>query len=403
MSRPYAASDDGRAPAKEFFKRAGRLCAVKAKQNIIVVISVVAAVITCFFVPPDKDYLGYIQWKTIACLLALMMLVSAIKHTHIFRILAAAILKRVHNMRTLVLFLVFIPAIFALVITNDVAIVTFVPFTIVLLQMCNKEKHLPKVLVLLTLGCNLSPVLSPIGTAQNLYLFDYFNLSPMWFMANLWPLAIAGYGSIFVACMLTKSEEIRPVDTGRRAVPKLRLTFYFTLLLLTVLAIFDFVKQIRLFYIIVPLVLVALLIMDRKVFVNTKYSIIVMFVAFFILAGNLARMPDVNTFLTAILIGNEFVLTVGLSQVASNTTSTFLLSRFTTNYYAFIAGACVSKFGTPISTMSNFMVTKFYSKYDTEKKFGKKFYLGQFAFLALLFGTGMLMIYVLQPLIGVLP
>jgi Na+/H+ antiporter NhaD/arsenite permease-like protein len=395
------ASDDGRTPAKDYLLRAGRFCADKAKQNIIVVISVIAAVVTCFLVPPDKQYLGYIQYKTIACLLALMMLVSAIKHTNVFKIIAAAILKRIGNMRTLVTFLVFLPALFALVITNDVAIVTFVPFTIVLLQMCHKEKYLPKVLILMTFGCNLSPALSPLGAPQNLYLFDYFGLSPFWFAANLWPLAVMGYGSILIACLLTKNEEIRPVDAGRRAVPKLKLAVYFTLLLLVILAIFDFVKQVPLYYIIAPLVIVALLLMDRQVFIKTKYSIIVMFVAFFILAGNLARIPQVNDFLTGILEGNEFVLTVGLSQLVSNTTSTLLLSKFTTNYYAFIAGAVVSKFGSPISTMSNFMVTKFYSKYDIEKKFNLKFYLAEFCFLALLFATGMLMIYVLQPLLGV--
>ncbi|MDD4839119.1 MAG: SLC13 family permease [Clostridia bacterium] len=376
-----------------FFKRLGLMM----KKNIIVVFSVIAAVITCFFVPPDAGYLDYIQYKTLFCLLALMMLVEAFKNTKVFKILSAAILKRVSNMRSLVTLLVFLPTILAMVMTNDVTIVTFVPFTIVLLQMAHQEKYLPKVLILMTLGCNLSPVLSPIGTAQNLYFFDYYNLSPFWFAANLWPLALAGYGGILVCCLLTKKEEISPIDTGRRSLPKGKLAFYFTLFVLVVLAIFDFVDTIHLYYIVVPIVIVSLLLSDRLVFKKTKYSIIVMFVAFFILAGNLSRIEAIDVFLTSILTGNEFFLTVGLAQLASNTTSALLLSKFTTNHYAFITGACVSKFGSPVSTMSNFMVTKFYSKYDTEKNFSKKFYFAQFAFLALLIATGVVMIYFLQP------
>lgn len=390
--------DESRIRVRESFSSFLKKAAIVAKKNIIVVVSVIAAIVTCFFVPPDKEYLNYIQWKTILCLLALMMLVSAIKNTKVFTILSAVILKRVRNMRTLVTLLVFMPTILAMIMTNDVAIVTFIPFTIVLLQMCHQEKYLPKTLILITLGCNMSPVLSPFGTAQNLYLFDFFNLSPFWFAANLWPLAIAGYGTILLCCLLTKKVEIRQIDTGRRSLPKGRLTLYLVLFVLVVLAIFDFVKTVRLFYIIVPIVLVLLLIFDRTVFTKTKYSILVMFTAFFILSGNLARISAVNTFLTSILEGNEFLITVGIAQVASNTTSALLLSKFTTNVYAFIAGACVAKFGSPVSTMSNFMVSKFYSKYDVEKTFSKKFYLAQLGFLAILVATGLVMVYFLWPL-----
>ncbi|HKL94272.1 MAG TPA: SLC13 family permease [Clostridia bacterium] len=383
--------------ANEFFRIFLNRSGLMMKKNVIVVVSVIAAVITCFFVPPDKEYLGYIQYKTIFCLLALMMLVVAIKNTKVFKILAVLVLKRVKNMRVLVTFLVFLPTILAMVITNDVAILTFVPFSIVLLQMAHKENYLPKVLILISLGCNLSPVLSPIGTAQNLFFFDYYSLSPLWFAANLWPLAVAGGGAILICCLLTKKESIQPIDTGRHALPKGKLALYFALFLVVILAIFDFVETVHIYYIAVPLVIVSLLIFDRSVFKHTKYSVIVMFIAFFILAGNLSRIEIVNKFLTGLLAGNEFFLTVGLAQLTSNTTTALLFAKFTTNHYAFITGACVSKFGSPVATMSNFMITKMYSKYDIQKTFTKKFYLAQFAFLALLFGTGLIMIFFLQP------
>ncbi len=366
------------------------------KKNFIVVLSVIAAVITCFFVPPDKEYLNYINYKTVFCLLSLMILVVAIQNTKVFKIMSASILKKVHNVRLLIILLVFIPAFLAMIMTNDVAIVTFVPFTIVLMSMAHLEKHLPKTLILLTLACNLSGVLSPIGTPQNLFLFDHFALSPLWFAANLWPLAIFGYSAIFICCLATKSETIEPIDTGKRSLPKLKLSFYFVLFILVVLSIFDFVKSFHLYYVIVPIVFISMLVLDRQAILHTKYSIIVMFLAFFILAGNLSRIAVVNNFLTSILAGNEFFLTVGISQIASNTTAALLLSNFTNNPYSFITGICVSKYGTPISTMSNFIVTKFYSKNDTEKNFNKKFYIAQFLFLALMFAVGCLMVFVLQ-------
>lgn len=398
--RNYERLDDeynSKLTAKEFFKVLLNRTVSMMKKNVIVVVSVIAVVITCFFVPPDKEYLGYIQYKTIFCLLALMMLVVAIKNTKVFNILAVNVLKRVKNMRTLVTFLVFLPTLLAMVVTNDVAILTFVPFSIVLLQMAHKEKYLPKVLILISLGCNLSPILSPIGTAQNLFFFDYYGLSPLWFAANLWPLAVVGYGTILISCLLTKKEHIQSIDPGRHALPKGKLALYLGLFVVVILAIFDFVQTIHIYYIAVPLVIVFLLIFDRTVFKKTKYSVIIMFVAFFVLAGNLSRIEVINTFLTGILQGNEFFLTVGLAQITSNTTAALLFAKFTTNHYAFITGACVSKFGSPVATMSNFVVTKFYSKYDVDKSFNRKFYLAQFAFLALLFATGLIMIFFLQP------
>lgn len=368
------------------------------KKNFIVVVSVIAALITCFIVPPDKEYLSYINYKTIFCFFALMILVVAIQNTKVFKIMSAAILKKVHSVRLLITLLVFIPAILAMVMTNDVAIVTFVPFTIVLMQMAHQEKYLPKTIILLTLACNLSGVLSPIGTPQNLFLFDAFNLSPLWFVANMWPLAIFGYGSIILCCLFTKKVVIEPIDTGKRSLPKFKLAYYFALFVLVIISIFDVGKteKFHLYYIIVPIVFISLLAMDRQALIKAKYSIIIMFVAFFILAGNLDRIDPVKKFLTTILLGNELFVCVGLSQVASNTTSSLLLPKFTQDAYSFIAGACISKYGSPISTMSNFVVTKFFSKHDTDKTFNKKFYLAQIIFLSIMMGAGCLMVFVLK-------
>lgn len=77
------------------------------KKEFVFSISLVLAIISCFFVIPSWDYLGYINWQTIFLLFMIMLVVEILKNLTIFEILIRKLLTKIKNTRGLVLFLVF--------------------------------------------------------------------------------------------------------------------------------------------------------------------------------------------------------------------------------------------------------------------------------------------------------
>ena len=58
-----------------------------------------------------------------------------------------------------------------MLITNDVSLITFVPFAIMMLKQCDRQELMIPVVVLQTIAANLGSMLTPIGNPQNLYLY----------------------------------------------------------------------------------------------------------------------------------------------------------------------------------------------------------------------------------------
>ena len=162
------------------------------------------------------------------------------------------------------------------------------------------QKRLPKVIILEVLACTLAGTVSPIGTLQNIYLLDVLKISGIAFIKNSWPIAVAGYGSILIACLIEKKVEIMPVDTGKRKLPKAKTAIYIILFALSVISIFDFVKMPRLYWIVGPIVVVTILILDRNAF-KIKYPILVLFLSMFILGANLQSISVISEFLQKII------------------------------------------------------------------------------------------------------
>ena len=75
------------------------------KKEIVFSISVILAIISCFFVHPNSNYFSYINWDTIILLLIIMIIVEILKNLSIFEILVRKLLVKVKNTRGLVWFL----------------------------------------------------------------------------------------------------------------------------------------------------------------------------------------------------------------------------------------------------------------------------------------------------------
>ena len=111
------------------------------KKNAVMTIALLAALITCFIIPPDSSYLGYFDFKTLTCLFCVLAVVCALKNIRFFYILAQKIVKSFKNARACILALVYITFIGSMLIANDMALLTFLPLGFFVLNSTGKENY----------------------------------------------------------------------------------------------------------------------------------------------------------------------------------------------------------------------------------------------------------------------
>lgn len=384
LHKRYLRADFGQEAAAVARKKRAKAFFVK---NIVVIIAVICAVVTCVFVPPDKEYLKYPSYKTLLCLLCLMLVVRGLKDSKFFGIMSGKILDRISDRRAISMVLIFLPALFALFITNDIATLSFIPFAIVLLKMADSEELIPPVLLLQTMAVKLSGIISPLGNAQNLFLIDYYNFEFFWFIENLWPLAVAGYGLTFLLCFFIKKGKINVLPIGEHKVPHALTACYFTMFIFILLSIFDILP----YYIITPIILVLMLIIHPRSYKKANYGVIVMFLAFFIISGNLLRMTSVGNVFTSVISGHECFAAIIASQLFTNSPVALIFPTFSTNTVSLMYGINIGKYGA--APLNNYMVYSLDRKYDIKHTFIWKLLGVNLLYLIVLTGVGAMYLY----------
>lgn len=332
------------------------------KKEVVLCIAVFLAVISAFWVKPDRQYLEYIDFRTLGILFCLMAVMAGFQGLGVFRRLAEGLLKRVKNMRQMMLILVMLCFFFSMLITNDVSLITFVPLTLVVLGMLGedaKRKWLIPIVVLQTVAANLGSMLTPIGNPQNLYLYGISGMGFGTFLKLMLPYTAASFGMLVLWCLWEcrksdQSFEITFTEAGemsRRGVAGMYAAV-FILCLLTVARIIDY-------RITLVLVITLILAFDRKVIGKVDYSLLLTFVGFFVFIGNMGRVEVFRTFLENIIVGHEEVTAIAASQVISNVPAALLLSRFTEKYEALIIGTNLGGLGTLIASMASLISYKY--------------------------------------------
>lgn len=365
------------------------------KKEPILIIAVIIAIISCFFVPPSKEYIDYIDFKTLTSIFSLMIIVKGMSKINTFQIIAAKILPLTKSSRGLVTVLVMLPTFFTIIITNNVAILTFVPFALVVLDMCEVQHLALRTSVLITLGCNLGGLISPLGNSQNLYLFSYYNL-PSTYLFHIAHVVcfIVGLALLLVCCMMTKKQPIAIFDKVDNEIKKGKLTIYILLMILVIASVIVKIKYFDL--IAVGILIIIILFVDKSLFKSVNYSILITFVAFFICSGNIKNMDSLANALSKIIVGNEFFLLLGLSQIISYTPTVIIVSQFSNNVLPVVLGANLCKFGTIIASFSGIIVMRFYTSFENKPgRFLKTFMSLGFMFLFILGGIGYLFIRLL--------
>ncbi len=372
------------------------------KKELVLTVAVLLALVSMFIVTPDAKYISYIDFKTLSILFCLMAVMSGLQEIGLFREIAEKLLGMVNKIGQLVLILVLLCFFFSMLITNDVALITFVPFTFIVLALLGEEREkelLIPVVALQTIAANLGSMLTPIGNPQNLYLYGQSAMGLGEFMLLLLPYSMVSLVLIIVSCLYLgrKSEAKAPAQVmeqfrtmaGQTHLQgsKWDILLYLVLFALSLLTVAGFLH----YGITLCVVIISLLIFHRKLFAMIDYSLLITFVGFFIFIGNMGRIPAFCELLQGIIEGNEVLTAVISSQVISNVPAALLLSGFTKNYEALILGTNLGGLGTLIASMASLISYKYIAK---ENKCGKGAYFAFFTIANVFFLIVLVLLWV---------
>lgn len=336
------------------------------KSESVLVISAALAAVSCFFVPPDAEYASYIDLKTISLLFSLMAVMAGFQSMFVFRRIGGALLAKTSNTVQLAAALVMLCFFLSMLVTNDVALITFVPFAVELFKMCGRKKQLLITVALQTIAANLGSMLIPPGNPQNLYLYSVSGMGMAEFVSIMLPFTLLSFVLLCASFAFVKKE---PVELPKRkeiypAISRKRLALYIALFVICLCAVLKLIPH----YCALAAVVVGLALFDRRIFARIDYGLLLTFAALFVLVGNLARIPAVYGFVSSLADSYPFAVSVGASQIISNVPAALLISGFTDNYAEILKGVNVGGLGTLIASMASLISYKIYARSEGANK-----------------------------------
>ena len=355
------------------------------KKEAVFTIAWVLAIGTAFVVPPDKAYAAYIDWHTLGLLFCLMTVMAGLQRLGLFKRLGQGLLCRARTARQVEVLLVFLCFVTGCVVTNDVALITFVPFAITVLELSGLEERLIPVVVMQTVAANLGSMLTPIGNPQNLYLYARSGFGLGQFVAITAPYALLSAVLLALWLCLRKSQPVEaPAGGGEAPLRKLPCVMYGVLFAVSLGAVAKVVPV----WAAAVAVLVVVLAADRATLLQVDYVLLLTFAGFFIFVGNMGRMPFFNDLFRTLVEGREVLCGVVTSQVISNVPAALLLSGFSQNWEGLIVGTNLGGLGTLIASMASLISYKLAAARLPEKKgrYLAQFTLANVVFLAVLAG-----------------
>ena len=337
------------------------------RNNPILCISGLLALISCFFVLPDLQYLSYINVRVLAILFGLMLIVAALGHIGTFDVLTSKLLSKVKTYRDISLLMSLLAFFLSMFLTNDVSLVTLVPFAIMVLAPFGENRKLMFTLIIMTVAANLGSMLTPIGNPQNLYLYDNYKIALSEFLLLMIPYSALSLALIVaLTFILVKgSDKLPPLkNTEIKKLSFVKLLIYFALFVLNILTVVGYVH----FLISLGVTVAAMLIMDRKSFKKADYNLLATFVFFFILIGNIGRIDAITGALSGLVSSYPVPAAILSSQIISNVPAAMLLSAFTDDGKSLIIGTNLGGLGTLIASMASLITYRFHAKFSKEQK-----------------------------------
>lgn len=353
-----------------------------AKKNAVMLIAFAAALITSLFVPVDKEYIGYFDFKTLSCLFCVLAVVCALKDINFFFVIARKIVHFFKTARMSILALVYITFIGSMLIANDMALLTFLPLGFLVLSSTGKQKYMAFTFIMQNIAANLGGMLTPFGNPQNLYLYTKFNIPNGEFMGIMAPPFILSVVLITLCCIIFVKNEPLMISDEKIELNGKRTALYLALFALAIAIAFRGIPY-WIGLIIIPAVL---FFADRHALESVDYPLLFTFVFFFIFAGNMARIDAVRNFFSALLSKNTLLFSALSCQCISNVPSAILLSQFTGNYAELLIGVNVGGVGTLIASLASLITFREYVKHDPKstRRYIAEFSAFNFGFLIIL-------------------
>ena len=355
------------------------------KKNVVMVIAMLLALLTCFIVPPDTNYIGYFDFKTLCCLFCTLAVVCAFKNINLFRIIAEKIVCVFKTVRESVIALVYITFIGSMLLANDMALITFLPLGYYVLKSTNNSKYMAFTFIMQNIAANLGGMLTPFGNPQNLYLYTYFNISNSEFVKIMFLPFIISITLITLCCFALPKASMVLCKSNNCKLNVKRTIIYSLLFALAIAIVF----RIFPYYWGLIIITAILLVIDFDALKSVDYPLLLTFCAFFVFAGNMARIPSVNDFLSGLIAKNTLLYGVLSCQFMSNVPSAILLSKFTQDYPQLLVAVNIGGAGTLIASLASLITFREYIKYTPGKIFSylKMFSAYNFGILAVLFLT----------------
>ena len=365
------------------------------KKNVVLCTALVAALVSSIIVPPDAQYLGYFDFKTLTCLFCVLAVVCALKNINFFYILACEIVRRFKNIRMSVIAIVYITFIGSMLIANDMALLTFLPLGYFVLSSTDNKKYMAFLFIMQNIAANLGGMLTPFGNPQNLYLYTRFNIPTGEFMTVMLIPFLLSITLITLCCIVFVKSEPLVIKGERHSIDKKRAVIYGALFALSIAIVFRGIPY-QLGLLIIP---AAIFFLDRRALADVDYPLLFTFAAFFVFSGNVARIEAVRDVAEALLSKSTLLVSTLSCQLISNVPSSILLSSFTDNYRQLLVGVNIGGAGTLIASLASLITLKEYTKHDREGvgSYIKLFSIVNFSFLGILlavmlavFGMGIL-------------
>lgn len=355
-------------------------------KNVVLLVAVIAAAVSAFFIAPSPEYLGYFDYKTLACLFGMMAIIEACKNIYLFRIIAAFFLRKFSTTRKMVLALVYITFVFSMFIANDMALLTFLPFTYLVLRETGNVKLVMYVIIMQNIAANLGGMLTPFGNPQNLYLHSYFNIpNAEFFSIMIWPFLLSVV-LIFLCCIFVKDRPIEYRITDFGALNVKRTVLYAALFIMAILMVFNVLNYI-IGFIIILLVFLAL---DRKALKTVDYPLLATFAMFFVFTGNLSQIGTVKDFLGGIASKSTLLVGIASCQIISNVPTAILFSKLIPRslYPDLLLSVNLGGMGTLVASLASLIS---FTSFSREYKGKGGMYLGYYS----LVNFGMLAVMIL--------
>lgn len=330
-----------------------------AKETVLCV-AAACAVLTMFIIPPDKEYLHYIDFRVLCLLLCLMAVVAGLKAIGIFHWLTCQLLRRIRSGRILGITLVLLPFFCSMFVTNDVALIIFIPFTLMLLEQLGCKRSIIPVTVFQTVAANLGSMATPVGNPQNLYLYAFYDLGLGEFFSVTLPLTAVSLVILTLgAAFLLPSKMPEQQLEQARILDGKQLVIYLALFILCLFTVFRIVP----YPLTTAATVIILFLVNRKLLKEIDYMLLLTFVCFFTVSENLGRVDSVRVFLQQLLQANTLLTAAGTSQIISNVPAAVVLSGFTDQWRQLLAGVNIGGLGTPIASLASLITIKFYTRW----------------------------------------